>query len=491
MPPTSPLRPRRRRVRWSRASAPDFGSTSGGTLVTVNGKGLGDARSVKFGNVKAVVKADSATSITAVAPAEVSGSVYVRIDTAAGSSKAVAASRFTYEDAPPGTVTITPEYSTESCAGNLDTATWVPPKRVSGLTGFYVLKEQFTDEGPVFTDYEFGPDQSSLQFTVVNGETDVIVATITSAGVNPDPFGAAEETGYGIPMPMQWADEGENSVADGSATVAFGWPGPPQASETGGNVSSDTVALTEATDGRTQEFPASLSGDTATFTGLADGDRYTYTATVTDVCGTSQDSGLSPEFVPGVDPSISGTPPAAKVGQPYTYSFDVGGDPVPDLSVSSGQLPPGITLSGSGTLSGTPTTAGDYDVTVTAENDVGIVDFSSGSAAQSFVLQVGQAPSITERRGTTFVVGQSGGFRVESSGFPGPSLSETGALPAGVDFDVEPGGTASIKGAPLPGSNGVYPIVITASNGVSPPATQDFELTVENFNRGQDRERLP
>jgi hypothetical protein len=375
-------------------------------------------------------------------------------------------------------VTITPEYTTESCAGNLDTATWVPPSGVSGLTGFYVIEEQFTGGTPVFTYNEFGPDQSSLQFTVVNGETDVIVSTITPAGINPQPFGAAEETGYGIPMPMQWADEGANSVEDGSATVTFEWPGPPQASETGGDVSADTVELTEAPDGQAQDFPASLDGVTPTFTGLTDGDQYSYTDTVSNICGTSQVSELSPEFVPGVDPSISGTPPAATVGDPYTYSLDVGGDPYPDLSVSSGQLPPGITLGDDGTLSGTPTAAGDYDVTVTAQNDVGIEDFSTGSANDSFEIEVEQAPSVTSAASTTFVAGQSGDFTVESSGFPTPSLSETGAMPAGVEFDVLPGGTASITGMPQAGSNGVYPIVITASNGVTPPATQDFELTV-------------
>jgi hypothetical protein len=456
---------------------PNFGSSSGGTIVTIDGTGLGHATSVKFGTVKAKVRSDSETSITAVAPAEAAGTVYVRVDTAAGDSKSGPASTFTFEDAAPGTVTIVPQFTTESCAGNVDTASWIPPSGASGLTGFYVVEEQFTDEGPQLTDYTVGPDQQSMQFTVVNGETDFLVFTITASGVSPQPFGGAEVTGYGIPMPLQWDDEGVNSVSDGSATATFEWPGPPQSSVTGGDVSDDTVELTES-DGVTQDLPASVDGVTATFPDLTDGARYTYIDTVSDVCGTSQTSELSPVFVPGVDPSISGTPSAGTVGDSYSYTFDLAGDPAPDLSVTSGQLPPGLDLSANGTLSGTPTEAGTYEVTVTAQNDVGIEPFSSGTAEDSFEMTVDEAPSITSSATATFTVGNAGAFTVDSSGFPAPSLSEAGALPAGLDFDVQPGGVATISGTPQAGTNGVYPIIITASNGVAPAADQDFELIV-------------
>jgi IPT/TIG domain/Putative Ig domain len=457
--------------------APDFGSTSGGTVVTIHGTGLGKATSVDFGALKAKVKSDSATSITAVAPAEGAGTVYVLVDTPVGDSADVAASSFTFVDADPGTVTIVPQYTTESCAGNIDTASWVPPSGVHGLTGFYVMEEEFTDEGPQFFDYNLGPDQASMPASVVNGQTEVLVFTVTSAGVSSEPFGGAEVVGYGIPTPMQWADEGDNSVSDRSTTVTFEWPGPPQSSITGGDVAADTVEITES-DGATQNFPASTDGVTATYPDLIDGDQYTYTDTVSDVCGTSQVSQLSPVFVPGVVPTLSGTPSLGIVGDPYTYTFAIGGDPAPDLSVTSGQLPPGLTLGSDGILSGTPTTPGNYDVMVTAQNDVGIEDFTTGTAADSFEMTVDAAPSITSADTTTFVAGEPGAFTVESAGFPTPSLSETGALPAGLDFDVEPGGTASISGTPQAGTNGVYPIAITASNGVAPSAAQDFELIV-------------
>jgi hypothetical protein len=49
----------------------------------------------------------------------------------------------------------------------------------------------------------------------------------------------------------------------------------------------------------------------------------------------------------------------------------VGGSPTPDVTVSAGSLPPGLSLSNAGVLSGTPTTGGSYSFTVQADNGVG------------------------------------------------------------------------------------------------------------------------
>jgi hypothetical protein len=50
--------------------------------------------------------------------------------------------------------------------------------------------------------------------------------------------------------------------------------------------------------------------------------------------------------------------------------------------VTSGSLPPGLTLSSSGVISGTPTTTGTYTGTITADNGVGT------PATQSFSITV-------------------------------------------------------------------------------------------------------
>ena len=72
-------------------------------------------------------------------------------------------------------------------------------------------------------------------------------------------------------------------------------------------------------------------------------------------------------------PAITNGPPPSPVivGTPYSFSFTSTGSPAPTFSVISGTLPPGITLSAGGVLSGTATSAGNGNfpnITVTASN---------------------------------------------------------------------------------------------------------------------------
>jgi hypothetical protein len=59
--------------------------------------------------------------------------------------------------------------------------------------------------------------------------------------------------------------------------------------------------------------------------------------------------------------------PTGTAGQAYRYQLQ--GQNVASWSVTAGALPPGLTLSAAGVVSGTPTTAGTYPFTVTAAQD--------------------------------------------------------------------------------------------------------------------------
>ena len=61
---------------------------------------------------------------------------------------------------------------------------------------------------------------------------------------------------------------------------------------------------------------------------------------------------------------------------------------------------------------------------------------------------------------------------------PTPALSESGNLPSGVMFTDNGNGRATLSGTPAAGTGGTYTFTITATNGVSPDATQTFTLTV-------------
>jgi hypothetical protein len=89
------------------------------------------------------------------------------------------------------------------------------------------------------------------------------------------------------------------------------------------------------------------------------------------------------------------------------------------------------------------------------------------------------APTILSRSATTFRVGTDKAFTVKVRANPTATVTESGALPAGVSFSANGTGDATIAGTPAPGTSGTYPLVITAANGGAPNAVQNFILTVK------------
>jgi hypothetical protein len=87
-------------------------------------------------------------------------------------------------------------------------------------------------------------------------------------------------------------------------------------------------------------------------------------------------------------------------------------------------------------------------------------------------------PAITSPDNYTFTTGTSDLFTITTAGDPTPTIDCTGDLPSGLTFYYWGDGTATFNGTPAVGTGGVYNITITASNGVSPDATQEFTLTV-------------
>ncbi|HWG74121.1 MAG TPA: putative Ig domain-containing protein [Acidimicrobiales bacterium] len=103
----------------------------------------------------------------------------------------------------------------------------------------------------------------------------------------------------------------------------------------------------------------------------------------------------------------------------------------------------------------------------------GTVIAAIGAAGQYNLALVGAAPAITSAPAATFTVGAPGSFTVTATGTPPPTITESGALPAGVTFT-----NGVLSGTPAPGTGGDYPLVFTAT-GAGSPATQDFTLTVD------------
>ena len=165
-----------------------------------------------------------------------------------------------------------------------------------------------------------------------------------------------------------------------------------------------------------------------------------------------------------------------------SFTITTTGIPVPKIT-SSGKLPGSVRFidngDGTATLSGRPGNGlgqvGDYNVTFTASNGV------APNATQSFTLTVTRPPLITSVNNATFVVGTASVFTVATRNtHPKTTLSFTGSLPGGVTFVPNNNGTATLSGTPVAGSQGIYFLTITASNGSQPDAVQVFALTVQN-----------
>ena len=195
--------------------------------------------------------------------------------------------------------------------------------------------------------------------------------------------------------------------------------------------------------------------------------------------------------------TLSASPNPATFGSPVTFTGTLSGglaspnEPLGSISLGAYTDPSCHNLAftlgvdnnvnaGNGTYTiGTTTPAAPgtyYGSAYFADSDGFNTSASSGSCQP--ILVVNQAPAITSANTTTFTVGKSGSFSVTATGSPTPSLSEIGALPGGVTFTDNHNGTATLAGTPKPLTAGTYVIPITASNGVSPDATQTFTLVV-------------
>jgi large repetitive protein len=217
----------------------------------------------------------------------------------------------------------------------------------------------------------------------------------------------------------------------------------------------------------------SFNSSTGVLSGTpAAGSGGTYDLTFTATNGVSPNASQSFVLTVNEAPTItSGNAATFSVGSNGTFTVTANGFPTPTFG-EMGTLPAGVSFNSStGVLSGTPQpgTGGTYPIVFTAANGVGPV------ANQSFTLTVDTAPAITSANNTTFTVGTNGIFTVTATGMPASTFAETGALPIGVTFNDS---TGVLSGTPVPGTGGTYNLTFTASNGVSPDATQTFLLTV-------------
>ena len=175
-------------------------------------------------------------------------------------------------------------------------------------------------------------------------------------------------------------------------------------------------------------------------------------------CGT----GPAPAADKPVSPAFTSTAAVTfVVGRPADFAVTTS---APGARVTeAGRVPAGLTFlaaGGGAELDGLPAagTAGRYRLTIRAQD-------KGGHAAQLLALTIMQLPRFGGRPAIDATAGVFTRASVTVTGFPAATVTESGALPAGLRFTVMPDGTAVISGTPLaPGMTETKAIMLTAAN---------------------------
>ncbi len=210
---------------------------------------------------------------------------------------------------------------------------------------------------------------------------------------------------------------------------------------------------------------AGVLGGTPTTVGA-----YTFTVQATNASGPAQ-TGKQQYTVNVYAPiQVSGIAlPPAGVGTFYTQTLSANGGHGPYTWSAAGSLPPGVSLSTQGVLSGTPTGAGNYAFSVTAANASGLAQSSSAP----FSVTVYPVIHITTSALPATIIGSPYLVTLSANGGAGSyTWAVTGSLPP--TLSLSPGGVLS-GSVTAPGS---FTFGVTASNASGPAQSASSQYTI-------------
>ena len=213
-------------------------------------------------------------------------------------------------------------------------------------------------------------------------------------------------------------------------------------------------------------LPSGLTVNTST--GLISGTpttagTYSVTISATNAGGTGSAT-LTLTIKPPAPVITSPATATGQVGVAFSYQITATNNPT---SYNATGLPAGLTVNTStGLISGTPTTAGTYSVTISATN-------SGGTGSATLTLTINPAkPVITSSLTATGQVGVAFSYQITATNNP-TSYNATG-LPAGLTVNPS---TGVISGTPT--TTGIYSVTISATNSGG-TGTATLIITINN-----------
>jgi CSLREA domain-containing protein len=246
-------------------------------------------------------------------------------------------------------------------------------------------------------------------------------------------------------LPAAGALTATSEVAYSQTFTASGGTSPYTYTETGTLPTGITFSAGTLSGTPTQagSFPISVKvTDSTTGTGSPFSQTNAYTLTVTA-------------------PTITITPAsltAATAGAAYSQQFAASGGTGTYTWTETGALPAGVTLSAAGLLSGTPTAAGSFPITVTAkdgDNFTGTENVTLTVNGPTLAVLPATLPAASTNVAYTQAFSASGGTSPYT-------WTETGALPTGVTWTAA---TATLAGTPT--VSGTFPITIKVTDSTT------------------------
>ncbi|HUN37855.1 MAG TPA: putative Ig domain-containing protein [Trebonia sp.] len=452
------------------------GTIAGGNAVTISGSNISNATVIYIGTTSQqqggtpvvlvpctsgpaagcfTVNANGTISISSMPSVAAATTVNVTVV----SQGVAGAATYTYTDKPG-----TPAAPTATAGVTSATVSWsAPASNNSPITGYIV------------TPYLNGVAQAPLSYDAttttrtITGLTAGGSYTFTVAAMNAIGTGAASPLSNAvIPYTVPSAPTiGTVSAGDSAAVVNWTAPASNGSSAITGYVVTpyiNGVAQTPAT------FTSTATSQTVT--GLTPGTSYTFKVAAINAAGTGPASAMSSAVTVNAGPSFTfGTPPNGEVSVAYSDSLTAtGGTGALTWSVSSGTLPPGLSLnSATGLLSGTPTTSGRYTFTVQ------VADTFGGTATQTVTIVIAAVPTLSNpapASGQTGVA-YSNGLAVTGGTAPYTWSVSAGSLPPGLSLNPT---TGVISGTPT--AVGLYTFTVQVTDAFGLTATQTLSIGV-------------
>ncbi|MFL6114919.1 MAG: putative Ig domain-containing protein, partial [Catenulispora sp.] len=272
-----------------------------------------------------------------------------------------------------------------------------------------------------------------------------------------------------------YQSSGNSNITIGGATnntVTVTNPG--SQNGTVGTAASVQVHASDSASGQTLTYHAtglppglSINSGSGLISGtLSSPGPYQVTVTATDTTGASGSATFSWQVNQATGNTVTVTNPGSQstvVGRPASVQVQASDSAAGQtLAYSATGLPAGLSInSGSGLISGTPTTAGSYQVTVTATDTTGV----RGSATFTWTIstEAGTQVTVTNPGNQTGTVGTAiSPVQIQATDSAGQALtySATG-LPAGLSISS----SGVISGTPTAGGTSNVTVTATSPSG--------------------------